>query len=425
MDGARDALGDDATAREDAAQFIGWLLAVLGVFVPAKVAFAAFHPMPVLLVSAGLLLAATIAIAIAYRWARRRRTERAVITAAVALDVYAALAAPPVPWSTPVLLFLPLVAAALALSYLRGRRMYELLLLSLAVEIWVTLMAAVLPRQAPMPRVLDAAMLMVGIAASFGLLLLLLFQFARRQQQTLERLREAVRVREDFLSIAGHELRTPLTPLKLQLDMLRRDLASGTQGSRERAARRVDSLQRQVHRLSHLVRELLDVSQMTRRPVELRRERIDLTALAREVAARFEDIAGQVGSPLSVEAAEPVVGRWDALHLEQLLIDLLSNAIKYGQGHPVRVRVWRDGDVAHLSVRDEGVGVPLEDQVRIFEPFERGGYGGLGLGLYVVRRVAEAHHGRVRVDSAPGQGATFTVDLPMKDAAWPKAPPMS
>jgi signal transduction histidine kinase len=121
---------------------------------------------------------------------------------------------------------------------------------------------------------------------------------------------------------------------------------------------------------------------------------------------------------LLVDATTSVVGDWDRARLEQVVTNLLSNAIKYAAGAPVDVRVWKEGDGARLSVRDRGIGIAPSETSRIFEPFERAvssrHYGGLGLGLYIVRRIVESHSGRVVVDSRPGEGATFTVELPLQ-----------
>jgi signal transduction histidine kinase len=119
-----------------------------------------------------------------------------------------------------------------------------------------------------------------------------------------------------------------------------------------------------------------------------------------------------------LDAAGGLVGSWDRARLEQVVTNLLSNAIKYGAGAPIDVRVWRDGARARLSVRDRGIGLDAAEASRIFERFERAvsarHYGGLGLGLYIVSRIVEAHGGSVTVDSRRGEGATFTVDLPLQ-----------
>ncbi|ACG73017.1 GAF sensor signal transduction histidine kinase [Anaeromyxobacter sp. K] len=226
------------------------------------------------------------------------------------------------------------------------------------------------------------------------------------------RAQDAVRVRDEFLSIASHELKTPLTSLALQSDSLR---ASAGRGDAEALVRKSEVIRRSVDRLTRLVASLLDLSRINAGRLELELEPVDLAEVARDVVARFEEEASRAACPLSLEAPEPVVGRWDRVRLDQVLTNLLGNAVKYGPGRPVEVRVRTDGDRALLSVRDHGIGISAADQRRIFERFERAvsrrHYGGFGLGLWIVREIVEVLGGTVRVESTPGAGSTFTVTL--------------
>ena len=228
---------------------------------------------------------------------------------------------------------------------------------------------------------------------------------------------EAVRLRDSFLSVAGHELRTPLTPLRLKLEGLSRSLSTegGTPFLRL-APKDLDVMRRQVRRLTELVNDLLDVSRLDVGPLSLAREPVDLGRLVREVAERFEPQAERCGSGLDVFTGGEAVGSWDRSRLEQVVERLLSNALKFGAGKPVHLRVEHDTAHARLIVRDEGIGFSPESRERIFHKFERGvsdaHYGGLGLGLYFTRRIVEAMGGRVSAESLPGEGATFTVELP-------------
>ncbi|AEI64262.1 CHASE domain-containing protein [Corallococcus macrosporus] len=228
--------------------------------------------------------------------------------------------------------------------------------------------------------------------------------------------RAAVQVRDDFLSIAAHELRTPLTNLKLQLQLLYRQLRAEAPPDLEKLAQRVQSSERQTSRLANLVDSLLDVSRLARGRLELDLEPVDLDELVRECVRRFETEAQAAGAALAVDSPGPVVGRWDRMRLEQVLTNLLSNAFKYGQGAPVDVRLRGDATHATLEVKDRGIGLPPEDAQRIFGRFERAvssrHYGGLGLGLFITRQLVEALGGHISVASTPGQGATFTVVLP-------------
>ncbi len=230
---------------------------------------------------------------------------------------------------------------------------------------------------------------------------------------------EAVRARDSFLSVASHELNTPLTSLTLNIQALRRDMEhrpGGGPASAEALASKVVAVQRQVSRLSSLVRELLDVSRITAGRLVLEREHLDLAALTREVVPRFSEDLARAGCELHLDAQGPATGHWDRLRLEQVLQNLLSNAIKYGRGRPIEVRVGADAAHAWLSVKDQGLGIPPEGHARLFQRFERLAserhYGGLGLGLWIVKQIVDAMDGRIRVESTPGQGSTFTVELP-------------
>ncbi|MFE8604337.1 sensor histidine kinase [Archangium violaceum] len=226
---------------------------------------------------------------------------------------------------------------------------------------------------------------------------------------------KAIGLREGFLQVAAHELRTPVTALKLNVQTLVAGARRGEAWS-ERTVSRLTGLERGVGRLGVLVDELLDVSRITSGRLVLRPEELDLAELVREVAGRFRPEAERAGCILHVRVPGPVVSRWDRLRLEQVLSNLLSNALKYGAGQPVEVALSTSGERVHLQVRDEGIGIEPAVQARIFERFERAvsdrHYGGLGLGLWITREIVTAMGGTLHVESVPGQGATFMVALP-------------
>jgi signal transduction histidine kinase len=244
------------------------------------------------------------------------------------------------------------------------------------------------------------------------------------------RAQEAVAARDEFLSIASHELKTPLTSLVLHTDSLR---AAARRGTLAQAANKVELIRRSVDRLSRLVTSLLDISRISAGRLDLEVEEVDLAEVAREVVARFDEEAVRAGCTLVVNA-HAVAGRWDRMRMDQVITNLLANAVKYGPGKPVMIRVEPDGDRAILSVRDHGIGISEDDQRRIFQRFERAvskrNYGGFGLGLWIVRQIVEALGGSVRVESTPGQGSLFTVELarglhaatPAEGRARPTAP---
>jgi signal transduction histidine kinase len=253
----------------------------------------------------------------------------------------------------------------------------------------------------------------------------LLEDLAHRAAQAIENARlyseaqAAVAARDEFLSIASHELRTPLTALRLALENMRRVSSRDAlqRLSPEYVERVLATAERQGHRLETLVAALLDVSRIQMGRLELDLEEVDLASIVFEAAASLEDEARQTGSTIEVRG-EPVRGSWDRLRISQVATNLLSNAVKYGAGKPVEVEFGPRGDGARLAVRDQGIGIAPADQPQIFERFERAvssrNYGGLGLGLYIVKRIVEAHGGSISVESRPGDGSAFVVDLPLR-----------
>lgn len=225
---------------------------------------------------------------------------------------------------------------------------------------------------------------------------------------------DAVRVREEFLSVASHELNTPMTSLRLNLQMLLRP-PGGKAISPESRAALLARAEKQADRVVRLTSELLDVAHIQRGPPALSPDRTDLRAIVQDVIQRSEADLARVGCAVDLDGP-PTEGCWDRSRLEQVITNLLTNAAKFGAGAPIEIRVGRSGDRAWLTVRDHGIGIPPERQGRIFDRFERAvsvqHYGGLGLGLYISREIVAAHGGTIRVDSRPGEGATFTVELP-------------
>ncbi|WP_342378457.1 GAF domain-containing protein [Myxococcus stipitatus] len=224
----------------------------------------------------------------------------------------------------------------------------------------------------------------------------------------------AVRLRDEFLSVASHELKTPLTSLKLQHGLI--DRALGPE-SRARVVPRLSTAMRQVQRLASLVDHLLDVSRVSLGRLTLEPTEVDLGQAVRDAVERMEEVFTVAGCVVRVDIPEPLLGRWDALRLDQVLVNLLTNAAKYGAGRPVQISATEiDPELVQLSVRDEGIGIAATDLPRLFGRFERAvserHYGGLGLGLYISRQIVEAMGGRIDVQSREGEGSVFTVHLP-------------
>jgi signal transduction histidine kinase len=249
----------------------------------------------------------------------------------------------------------------------------------------------------------------------------------------LDERRQAILARDEFISIASHELKTPLTALRLRLATALRMLGGGTDSlpaeATEKTARAVAAAQATTVRLGRLVDDLLDVSRLTANRLELNLEEVDVRALQTELATRLREQASEAGSSLTVEIGEwrtPIIAMWDRGRIEQVLTNLISNAIKYGAGNAITLTTRADSDQVFVSVQDRGIGIAKADQERIFQAFERlesvHRVGGLGLGLYIGRQIVAAHGGALRVSSEPGQGSTFVLELP-RIARPPAQPP--
>ena len=228
----------------------------------------------------------------------------------------------------------------------------------------------------------------------------------------------AIRMRDDFISIASHELRTPLTSLTLQIGSMKRLVDMDAPARPEGA---VDDLlgniERQIHRLDQLITDLLGTARFSDDHLALRREHLDLTAVVRRVVTHLAIDLEQAACQVVLHADEPVLGRWDRSQLERVLSNLLSNAMKFGKGKPITVTVSQRGGWAVMTVQDEGIGIAPGDQERIFARFVRAvsarHFGGFGLGLWIARQLVEAHGGWIEATSALGQGSTFLVTLPL------------
>lgn len=231
-----------------------------------------------------------------------------------------------------------------------------------------------------------------------------------------QELQHAVSVRDDFMSIAGHELRTPLAAMLLGLQSLERLLGREDVPSIDGLRERVAKALRNGQRLGRLISELLDVARIRSGRMSLEPEELDLVELVRSTVTGLSDLAARTGAELEVESGTPVVGRWDRFRLEQVVANLVTNALKYGRGRPVRVRLTREADSAVLEVADQGIGIDPAHHARIFERFERAvsepHFGGLGLGLWICRQIVDASGGAIEVESEPNVGSRFRVRLP-------------
>ena len=239
----------------------------------------------------------------------------------------------------------------------------------------------------------------------------------QRHSALLDELRGAIRVRDDFLSVASHELRTPITTLGLQIDGLFRMMQQQVpQTLQETLSRRLEVTRRQIDRLAGLVGALIDVSRITSGRLQLSKQLADLVEVIRLVLERFGDDALRGGSSLRFERQGPVWGNFDVSRVDQVFTNLLSNAIRYGRGMPIVVGAVGTGENARFWVEDRGIGIPPEHLNRIFQQYERAApstsYAGLGLGLWISRQLVEAMGGTISVRSQVDAGSMFTVEIP-------------
>jgi signal transduction histidine kinase len=243
---------------------------------------------------------------------------------------------------------------------------------------------------------------------------------ASERQFLLEDRRRAVAARDEFIAVAAHELRTPLTTLRLLIDHL---IAPPLEPAAEPGAvlvqvKHLVALKRQVERLIVLAGEMLDVSRITSgRGLGLKPGPVDLRDIVLEVISRFDLEIQRRSVTVTIDTPDSVPGSWDAARLDQVVTNLISNALKYGLGRPVEVSVRVEALRAVLVVRDHGIGIAEDEQDRILGPFAHAvaveHHEGLGLGLWIAREILNASGGRISVHSRPGEGSTFTVELPL------------
>jgi signal transduction histidine kinase len=238
------------------------------------------------------------------------------------------------------------------------------------------------------------------------------------RDRLVKELEESVRVRDVFLSVAAHELRTPLTPLQLDLQLFQRKREMDNSPMPIELARAM----RQTARLTLLIDSLLDITRIREGRLAIARESVDLAATVRSLVDRYAPEADAAGCALASGGDREAWAKVDPVRIEQVVGNLIANAIKFGARKPVDVSAVTVGEGigAHvrLSVRDHGIGLEQGDQARVFGRFERAvsdmHYGGLGLGLYIAAEIVQAHHGHIRVESTPGSGAEFIVELPVE-----------
>jgi len=231
-----------------------------------------------------------------------------------------------------------------------------------------------------------------------------------------EEVKDSVQTRDDFISIASHELKTPLTSLQLQIQMLERQL----QVRKSVEAENVQSVvfcRDQIQKLSQMIGQLFDTTQIRMGKVQLEKKDSDLVFHNEEMCRRFRFQAKAQGVEIQWFPTSPILGHWDPLRIEQIMSNLISNALKYGNGKPIVVKteLLEKERQARFSVCDQGLGIPKAQQRQIFERFSTGSSNsrGLGLGLYICRQLVLAPGGKIEVKSKEGEGSEFSVYLPL------------
>ena len=240
-------------------------------------------------------------------------------------------------------------------------------------------------------------------------------------QSTQGELEQAVRMRDDFMSIVAHEVRTPLNGLILETQLRKMHLARDNAAAftLDKMHAMVDRDERQIKSLIRLIEDMLDVSRIRTGKLSIRPSRFDLAQLVSNLLQNFAQQIEAAETTVSFEAESPVEGCWDEFRIEQVISNLLTNALRYGARSPIQVRVYRQGNHARVEVQDHGIGISEENQKRIFQQFERVSaktvVAGLGLGLFISEQIVAAHGGFIVVESKINEGALFRVCLPLQE----------
>lgn len=230
----------------------------------------------------------------------------------------------------------------------------------------------------------------------------------------------ALRLRDEFLSIASHELKTPLTSILLhvQSSLSKVRKHSKEKGTQEKIEQMLETAEQQTKRLGKLISDLLNVSVVSTGRLGLEKEKVRLSDIVLDVLDRLKLHIQEQKYKIDLQMDEKVKGMWDRVRIEQVVSNLLTNALKYGEGKPIHITVAKKGAHAILKVTDEGIGIPKDKQKEIFDRFKRAvstkDYAGLGLGLYIAKQIVHAHGGRITLEkSARKKGSTFVVSLPL------------
>lgn len=241
-------------------------------------------------------------------------------------------------------------------------------------------------------------------------------------EEKYKKAQEEIRFRDEFLSVASHELKTPLTSMLLQIQAALHNIrnVSLAQFSVEHLMAMLKNTENQTKRLSRMINDLLQVSIITTGKLDLELEEVNMTGLVNEILQDFSERLERDNYTINFKKGNAVIGHWDRVRIEQAVTNLISNAIKYGNKQPIDISVGQSHSIAKLTIRDHGIGVSKKQQTKVFELFERGvsqsEYRGLGVGLYITDQIVKAHGGKLLLHSKEGKGATFTIELPIKNS---------
>lgn len=244
-------------------------------------------------------------------------------------------------------------------------------------------------------------------------------KYIKNLEAEREKMQIEIKSRDEFLSIASHELKTPLTSMLLKIQMLLHSIrnVSLANFSVENLLKQLETAEQQTQRLSLMINDLLNVSLITTGKLHLELSEENFMEIVKEVVNEFSEKLEKEGIPLLIEGDEDIMIKVDKLRMEQVITNLVMNAIKYGNGKPIDIKVRKNNHHAKISITDYGIGIASDQKERIFNLFERGIHDnsvkGLGVGLYIARQIVKAHQGSIHVDSDGASGSTFTVELPI------------
>ena len=238
---------------------------------------------------------------------------------------------------------------------------------------------------------------------------------AAAKDRLIEELREAVTARDDFLAVAAHELKNPLTPIMLSLELVRMAEKSG---NRSQSSAELDRLERLIKHFASRTHMLLEVAQISSKKLQLEAAELNLSELVADVVNDYNLLIVRSGSVMISSIQNEIVGLFDRMAVSRIVENLLTNAVKYGRGKPIELTLTAASGIAQIIVRDNGIGIADGDKERIFNRFERAvsrdTHSGFGVGLWLVRNLAESMDGSITVIGESGVGSTFTVNLPIK-----------